>query len=83
MPRIIKSQVNDNISELNIELRDTFYSLPVSILRLVQEDLQAELSWPYSTFYVRMRGTRPVRAIEIPHIKKVFAKYGIQIFNNN
>lgn len=83
MPRFIKSQANGNISERNKELRDAFYSLPGNIMITVQEEIQNELSWPYATFYSRMCGRRPVRNIEIPLLKKVFAKYGIEIFNNN
>jgi len=70
-----------NNMELNRELRDKYNNLPLRIHIEVRNDLCRELFWSPSTFYSRIQIRRRVREIEIPGIKKVFEKYGIEIFN--
>lgn len=65
----------------NEELRNTYRSLPVKDYMNVRKELMEELGWAVNTFYARLNGRAKIRGLEVPIIKKVFEKYGYDIFN--
>jgi hypothetical protein len=74
------SEVNQNKLHLSIELRERYYDLPARIHIKVKRELMEECFWSESLFYNRIQGRRLVKPIEIQVIKRVFERYGFEIF---
>jgi len=72
-------QENKNIN-LNREFNESYHNLPYEIVFQVKDDLLKDTGWSISTLYSRLCGRRALRHIEIPVIKRVFEKYGVEIF---
>lgn len=62
------------------ELREMYKSLPVKHYLQVRAELMDSCGWSYNTFYARLNGRGPIKALEVPIIRSVFAKYGYDIY---
>lgn len=66
--------------DLSRELKTAYDNLPYSIRDEVKSVILEKTFWSESLFYHRLRGDRLIKPIEIAVIKKVFASYGVKIF---
>lgn len=62
------------------EFREMYKSLPVKYYLKVREELKEACGWSHYTFYARLNGRGPIKAGEVPIIRRVFAKYGYDIY---
>lgn len=60
---------------------DAYDNLPSRHQITVRRELQKRLHWSHSTFYYKRSGESPLRENEIPIIKEVFQRYGINPWN--
>jgi len=66
----------------NKQLHEMYKSLPVRDYLKVRQELMEELGWSNNLFYARLNGRALIRGLEVPIIRKVFARYGYEIFND-
>ena len=69
-----------NKIDLTQEFRDAYYKLPMNVHLDVKRDIIKETYWSESLFYSRVQVRRFIKEIEVPIIKRVFEKYGYEIF---
>ena len=60
--------------------REAYNKIPRGIYLDVKDKLLSELGWSQSLLYMRLSGARSVQASELPVIRIIFARYGIDVF---
>jgi hypothetical protein len=66
--------------EFNRKLKEALGNIPVKFSTQLRRELCNECGWTYATLNTRMNSVRAIKKPEIPVIKRIFEKYGIDVF---
>jgi hypothetical protein len=64
----------------NALFKAAYNNLPRGIYLEVNKELRKQLEWSQSLLYMRLSGARTIKESEIPVIRMIFAKHGIDVF---
>lgn len=74
------SGIDKKSIEMSRELKEAYDNLPYKLHLQAKKDLMEATYWSESLFYNRIQGRRIIKEIEIPVIRRVFEKYGVELF---
>ena len=60
--------------------REAYNKLPRGVYLDVRNQLMKDLGWSQSLLYMRLSGAKGILDPEVPVIKEIFTKYGIEVF---
>jgi hypothetical protein len=69
------------MKSINQRFKEAYEGLPRRDSLKVQRELIEQAGWSRSLFYMRLKGTRKLKADEVPMLVTVFKKYGIDILS--
>jgi|WetSurSiteA1Bulk_404760.scaffolds.fasta_scaffold11317_3 hypothetical protein len=70
---------NEN-KKYNISFKAAYNNLPRGIYLDVNRELREQLKWSQSLLYMRLSGARTIKDAEVPIIRMIFEKHGINVF---
>ena len=79
--KTMESQVKSEKSTLSDQFHKAYYELPVGLYSEVKREIMEETGWKTSSFYNKLRGSRPFKKLEIKAVADVFRKHGVDVFN--